>query len=248
MVNTQDLSVDIIVLDDASPSDFVKNICDEFRDRVVYMRNEHNLGISKNFNRAISVSKTDYVQIIGQDDLLTGSMMNVLRGPERFLDNCFGVQAKVECINKYSRRSINFSDLLKKLISPKLNAYHEGDNFQRRILLGNWVYFPAVIWNKNIVNKYTFSSEYKYCMDLEFLLRVSADGYQFFNSSCKGFSYRRHRKSESMSALPSSRLNEEISIIRKYSSGRQRKNLLVRFAILPRANYFISKFIELIQN
>ena len=212
------------------------------------MRNEYNLGISENFNRAISVSKTDYVQIIGQDDLLTGSMMNVLRSSELFLEDCFGVQAKVECINKYSRRSINFSDLSKKLISPKQNACHEGDDFQRRILLGNWVYFPAVIWNKNIIDKYSFSSEYKYCMDLESLLRVSADGYKFFNSSCRGFSYRRHRKSESMSALPSSRLNEEISIIRKYSSGRQLKNVLPRFAILPRGNYFISKFIEFIQN
>jgi GT2 family glycosyltransferase len=235
----------IIVIDDASPSDFVKNICNEFKDRVVYMRNEYNLGISKNFNRAIQVSKTDFVQIIGQDDLLTGSMMSVLPIAAHFPEDCFGVQAKVGSINKNSRKSINFSDLLKKLISPKQNAYLVGDDFQRRILLGNWVYFPAVIWNKNIVDKYSFSSEYKYCMDLEFLLRVSADGFKFLTSSCGGFSYRRHRDSESMSAPPSLRLNEEISIIRRYSSGWQLKNVLIRSAILPRANFLMSKFIEL---
>ncbi len=240
MVSTQEESVIIIVLDDASPTNYVERVCFEFKGRVQYFRNDVNLGISENFNKAVQVSNTEFVQIIGQDDFLTDSMLSVIQSAGKIQNSCFGIHSNVSVINNKSKTSFSFSDITKFILTPRRNALVQCDKLKRSLLFGNWTYFPAIIWRKEVIVNYLFSSNYKYCMDLDYLLKLSQDGLNLFVSTCNGFTYRRHNESASMSA-PRGRLNEELLIIKKFRSRGGITNSIINLGILPRINYFVCR-------
>lgn len=61
---------EMLIMDDCSP-DNTGEVASSFRDpRVKYIRNEHNLGLVKNFNKGIGSSRGKYVWIISADDYL----------------------------------------------------------------------------------------------------------------------------------------------------------------------------------
>jgi glycosyltransferase involved in cell wall biosynthesis len=66
----QIIRVPIIVVDNASSHDRFKDICNKYPNRVKYYRNETNIGMFPNWNRCVKLSETDYVMIVGDDDVL----------------------------------------------------------------------------------------------------------------------------------------------------------------------------------
>ncbi len=72
---------ELLIMDDCSP-DNTAEVAEGIRDkRVIYVRNETNLGIVKNFNKGIELSRGRYVWIISADDCLR--TQNVL---QRYVD------------------------------------------------------------------------------------------------------------------------------------------------------------------
>lgn len=61
---------ELIVIDDGSPDD-TRVIVERFVDpRVVYLRNERNLGPQGNWNRCLEVAQGEYLKLLPHDDLL----------------------------------------------------------------------------------------------------------------------------------------------------------------------------------
>lgn len=61
---------ELIVIDDGSPDD-TRAIVERFVDpRLVYLRNERNLGPQGNWNRCLEVAKGEYFKLLPHDDLL----------------------------------------------------------------------------------------------------------------------------------------------------------------------------------
>lgn len=61
---------EVIIMDDCSP-DHTQNIAASFHDhRIRYVRNDHNLGHLRNYNRGIGISRGKYVWLISADDRL----------------------------------------------------------------------------------------------------------------------------------------------------------------------------------
>jgi glycosyltransferase involved in cell wall biosynthesis len=65
--------IEVLVMDDCSPdhtSEVVSSIHDA---RLVYIRNEHNLGHLRNYNKGIDLARGKYVWLISADDVLRSS-------------------------------------------------------------------------------------------------------------------------------------------------------------------------------
>ena len=61
-----------LILDDASPDPNVSELIKSFRDeRIEYVRNENNMGVSDSFNKALQLIDTPYTIRIDQDDVNT---------------------------------------------------------------------------------------------------------------------------------------------------------------------------------
>ena len=61
-----------MILDDASPDPNVSELIKSFRDeRIEYVRNENNMGVSDSFNKALQLIDTPYTIRIDQDDVNT---------------------------------------------------------------------------------------------------------------------------------------------------------------------------------
>jgi len=67
--------LELLVIDNASTDSteaLAKSFCDR---RLQYFRNDQNIGIIENWNRAIELAKGDYLIILGDDDRLTNSFL-----------------------------------------------------------------------------------------------------------------------------------------------------------------------------
>ena len=246
IIDTNETGVEILVLDDASPTNHIKRVSEQFGSRVSYTRNEKNLGISGNFNRALELANSSFVQIIGQDDMLSGSSLEVLQSLGEDSRKCFAIQLSIKPINQNGKQSKSVSDVVKYLLSPKSNNYYFGSGFRDRLLFANWTYFPGIIWNKDLMGQERFSTDLKFCMDLDLLIRLSHTDGLFYFSNAKIVKYRRHWSSASMSGDPATRLNEELELIKFYSQQTSSKNKFFRIGLISYFNYFVSKIMKLI--
>ena len=241
IVNSQGASVEIIVIDDASPSTFVRNISEKYFPRVSYLRNEKNLGVANNFNKALSTANSLFVQIVGQDDMIINSMVEVIHSANNYAEECFAIHPAVTVIDGLGNSSFGMNEVVKSIIKPHSKMAYSGDTLRRRLLFGNWTYFPSIIWNKKLLPEAPFSDEYKYCMDLDLLLRMCVTDSSLFLSEKKGFHYRRHRDSVSMAAVPKKRFEEEMSVIRKHRRNSINERIFFGLGFLPLLNMCISK-------
>ncbi len=75
---------EVLIMDDCSP-DNTPEVAAEFNDpRVIYIRNEANLGHIRNYNKGIELSRGQYIWLISADDCLR--RQNVLKRYVDFLD------------------------------------------------------------------------------------------------------------------------------------------------------------------
>src|SRR5690606_38074420 len=65
----QTVKCKIIVVDNSSSHDYFEKICKE--KGVTYYRNEMNIGLYANYNRCFYLSKTEYVKILDDDDIIS---------------------------------------------------------------------------------------------------------------------------------------------------------------------------------
>jgi glycosyltransferase involved in cell wall biosynthesis len=241
IVDSQDPSVQIVVIDDASPTTFVQIVAEKYFPRISYLRNEKNLGIANNFNKALSSANSLFVQIVGQDDLIMDSMVKVIQSADNLSEKCFAIHPAVTSVNGLGNPSFGMYEVFKSIIKPDSGRAYSGENLRKRLLLGNWTYFPSIIWNKKLLPEAPFSHELNYCMDLELLLRMCATDSFFFLSDKKGFIYRRHRESVSMGAEPRKRFVEEMNVIRGHRRKTITERLFFGLGSLPFLNMCLSE-------
>ncbi|CAB4335921.1 unannotated protein [freshwater metagenome] len=215
IVKATDESVPITVLDDATPSTHVWDATKPFYDRVVYERNDTNLGIAANFARAFEISTGDFTVIVGSDDRILPNYLpqlqrSLIQHPQATL-----VHPKVRVINELGNTVNPLADRVKAFIQKRFANQQSlnGVELIDRLLVGDWMYFPAIAWRTQEVSRHHWNGRLKTACDLDFLLRLAADKAQFAYSPTVSFEYRRHKYSIS-SALAANgvRLAEELSV------------------------------------
>ena len=197
-VLTQSLSdLELIVIDDGSPDD-TRAIVERFSDsRLIYRRNEHNLGPQGNWNRCLELAKGKYFKLLPHDDLLHPHCLErqvaVLDDdPEEHIALVFcardvlGPDGRVLARRSYpsGNQGLVASD------SVLRSCVRRGTN-----LIGE----PgAVLFRKSLANRIgAFDATDPYVIDLDYWFRLLAHGDAYFIDDCLA-SFRVSRKSWSV--------------------------------------------------
>jgi hypothetical protein len=148
------------------------------------------------------------------------------------------------------------TERVKNLISPNHKSEYStnGLSLVKRLLVGDWFYFPAIIWQTEVLKSYALKSNYKTAVDLDLLLSIALDDERFTMCSESTFEYRRH--SGSVSSLLShneQRVEEELSvhatfIIKAHELGFKQFDLFAKLAMTVRIHALKSGFALLLKN
>lgn len=212
IIRTQEHDLPVFVLDDASPTDDVKNIAQKFRDRITYIRSSANRGVSGSFNAAAELVQTKYLMLVGPDDRLTTSIAESLNNLSIDLSKFDVFQPGVNVIDENGDPFYPLTDRVKTLVSPKSFGEVSGPSLASSLLRGNWTYNPSLIWNVEVLKEFKYDESLKTAMDLDLLLRLSFKGKKLFSFKKTIFEYRRHAEAVSSQNAGIQRLTEELNI------------------------------------
>jgi glycosyltransferase involved in cell wall biosynthesis len=192
------LEVPITVIEDPSAESNIEDLVKEFS-RVQYVKNNQRLGIGGNFNKSIELSTGIFTQICGSDDIFLNNPLADFDHARLSIPEIAVVGLDVEVINKSSEVVKTIPDTVKRRLRPrmgKLNIFQNQKTFSN-LMLGDWLYFPAIFWKTQIIKQIKFDGNFHTAMDLDIFIRLLKDDKKiaFINSKILG--YRRHDQSAS---------------------------------------------------
>jgi glycosyltransferase involved in cell wall biosynthesis len=244
------LEVPITVIEDPSEEADLENVVKDFP-RVEYIRNKARLGIGGNFTNSIKKSTGIFTQICGSDDIFIGNplenLTEVFVGDQKV--SVVGFDVKV--INDKNKEVKALPDVVKKLLRPKIENFVVFSNSKifSNLMLGDWLYFPAILWRTETVKNYEFSGDFHTAMDLDILIRLlNADEKIAFIKS-KVLGYRRHDQSaSSLYAKSIGRFDEEFLCHKNALDIARRKNwktgaILAQLALTVRLHAILQSFL-----
>jgi GT2 family glycosyltransferase len=220
------LEVPITVIEDPSEEADLEELVNEFP-RVEFYRNATRLGIAGNFNQSIKKSTGMFTQICGSDDVFISNPLSDL--PKEFLDDesISTIALDVKIIGNTDFEINALPDLVKKIIRPKINKFRlfENEKIFNNLMVGDWLYFPAILWRTQTLMDLKFSGEFHTAMDLDVLIRLLAKDYKIAFVKNKVLAYRRHNQSaSSLYAKSIGRIDEEIACHRQAKELARIKN------------------------
>ena len=172
--------------------------------RVVYVRNESNLGVSGNFQKCVELAEADHLVLMGCDDLMhenyVARMTELIgRYPEADL-----IQPGVVTIDEGGRPSNPLADRVKRLY--RLNGdggrLYRGEKLATSLIRADWAYFPSLCWRTEQLRGRRFRDDLRITQDLTMILAIVADGGSMVVDDEVCFTYRRHSGSVSAEAGP----------------------------------------------
>ncbi|TDV50986.1 glycosyl transferase family 2 [Actinophytocola oryzae] len=199
----------LTVIDDA-PGDLKSFVAELGHEKVRYLPNERRLGINRNFQRCVDEATADLVMLIGADDrLLPDFVSRVHAAAEQHPDAAlFHTNAIV--IDEHGNPAMPLADRIKRLVSIKGGVVTGGERLAASLLHGNWMYFPSVVFRRDVLRKHGFREGYDIVLDLDLYLRILLDGGRVVLFDRPGIEYRRHAASLSSStAGTGARFDEE---------------------------------------
>ncbi len=209
----------LTVLDDASPDDRAARLVQSIDDaRVRYIRHAMNQGISNTFAHALHLSRGRWTTIMGQDDHLLPNYVTVVRQLAATHPDVTMIQPGVRVIDAQGRSARTMADTTKALLRPRTPRVLRGQRLATSLLLGNWLYFPAIAWETLRARRFGFDPDMRIAMDLDHELRqvLEGAGLAYDNTQC--FEYRRHRSSvSSESAALGARFEEEDALFHAWA-------------------------------
>lgn len=216
----------LVVIDDAypelAPGEWVQALDDR---RVVYRRNEHNLGVSGNFRKSVELVEAPYFTLMGCDDVM---LPNYVARMHRLLaeePTVSYVQPGVDVIDQYGNVVLPLADRVKaKLRSNAVRSRaYSGESLARSLLRGNWTYFPSICWRVDVVRKFGFRADLEVALDLALQLEIVAAGGTIAVDQVPSFRYRRHAESvSSWTANEGSRFVEERTVMNAAADSMRR--------------------------
>jgi Glycosyl transferase family 2 len=181
--------------------------------RIRYHRNERNLGVSANAHHCIQLAERDHFLVLGFDDRVLPNYGRVVaaalaRHPEAAL-----VQPRVRVIDEDGREVLPLPDRIKGWLWPGPGeVVLTGEAAVRSLLRGNWLYTPALCFERRALQRTSHRPGIDVCHDLAFVVDVLLDGGSLVVTDEVCFEYRRHGGSYSMSyARSGARFEQERS-------------------------------------
>ena len=192
------IEVPITVIEDPSPDSNLESLVKEFP-RVQYVKNSQRLGIGGNFNKSIELSTGVFTQICGSDDVLLRNPLTDFNREKLSISEIAVIGLDIEVINKSDQVVKTIPDIVKRILRPRMGklTIFQNKKIFSNLMIGNWLYFPAILWKTEIIKQIKFDGDFHTAMDLDILIRLlNADEKIAFIKS-KALGYRRHSQSAS---------------------------------------------------
>jgi glycosyltransferase involved in cell wall biosynthesis len=204
----------LVVVDDCFPDEAIPDWFEALDDdRVEYHRNEHNLGANRNYMKALHLARADHVVVMGADDLMLPTYLEVVTDTIARYPEAAVVQCGVEVIDAAGDSTRPLVDRVKSRLSLARSApgLHGGEELLISLLRGNWTYFPSLCWRRDRVLAVGFRPDFHVVQDLGLLIDVLQQPEAAMAVTPEVvFQYRRHSGSDSaVKTLSGSRFDEE---------------------------------------
>lgn len=197
--------VRLIVLDDHYPDPSVAAYFAALRDeRVEYIRHPENLGITENYREVVRRAQTEYVTILGCDDLLHPEYLDVVRRTIAAVPTADVIQPGVDIIDEHGEAMLPLVDRVKRALAPRARAgicVLQGQQMAASLMRGDWLYWPSLTFRTETLRRIDFREGLPIIQDLALLMDIAFDGGTLAYNPTLCFSYRRHRASASQKTL-----------------------------------------------
>ena len=237
----------LLVVDDFSPHTNVSRLVADLNDpRIEYVRNASNLGLAKNFQNCLNLVTSDWFVMLGEDDILLPNYMSEMLAVANSQKNCAVIQPLVQIIDENGLGITPRADKVKSRLVQLMkftNSFKGSNNTKESVfsgsqvlpwlLLGNFFYFPTILWKTDVVKRFGFSEDYPIALDLNLLLILTKSDRNFAFCNSVVAKYRRHEKSISnnpLNLLP--RLKEERRLSHDFLRNTQTTRTIRLLAIL----------------
>lgn len=246
----------IFVFDDASTTSHILDTCNKFGQDIQYNRNKTNIGLAGNFQNCINQSTTKYTMIIGSDDrVMPGFEETFLRAVGEWPETSI-LQLGVRAIDENGNVINGLTERIKAIISPvrKMDKNTSGAHLIKRLLIGQWLYFPAIVWRTETLKRYPLNLEYRTAVDLNLILEMALKNEIFTLCSRPVFEYRRHKESvSSQLGRSAARTKEELLVHedfleKAHDEGLSKFDFLARLALTIRLHAVKSGILLLIKD
>ena len=183
----------LLICDD-SPSGEARSMMDSADSRFQYLHDGGRFGMAGNWNRCLDRAETDLVTILHADDeLLPNYAAQMLSGavehPEAAALFC---PARV--IDEQGRTTFSFADTFKWVLAPagRTPKKLHGPRSIAKLLRVNSIMCPTVCYRRSRIGSHRFDPRWRCALDLEFFVRLLADGEEFVGLPEVAYAYRRH--------------------------------------------------------
>jgi glycosyltransferase involved in cell wall biosynthesis len=179
--------MDVVVLDDASRDDTPRVVASFMDDRVKYIRHEQNMGAVNNWNYAIDLAETEYVNVFHGDDRMFPWMIENLVDVLDKNENA-AIAASAQTLIMNSRRAPGKKDATGKI-------YKRGDFAEEFIKRGCYtISAPSITVRKRCLEKsgLRYRPEIGPAADAYFIAEANKEGLDVFLTDAPLVEWRRH--------------------------------------------------------
>jgi glycosyltransferase involved in cell wall biosynthesis len=244
------LNVPITVIEDPSEAVDLESLVKEFP-RVHYVKNQSRLGIGGNFNKAIEISTGIFTQICGSDDIFVGNPLSAFAFQNLDTNEIAALALDVYVINDKGKTFKTIPDEVKRLLRPKLDkvTVFENRKIFSSLMIGDWLYFPSILWKTETLKQTKFDGNFHTAMDLDVFIRLLSNDKKIAFIKSKILGYRRHSQSaSSLYAKSIGRFDEEFLCHKKALEIARRKNwktgaILAQLALTVRLHAIMQSFL-----
>lgn len=196
----------LTVIDDCYPSDVVAPWFEAVGDeRIAYVRNEANLGITENYREAIRRAREPYITILGCDDLMHPNYVETVNRAIALQPDADVIQPGVDIIDEEGRAIRPLVDRVKqRLLAPRRTqglVSLRGEQMATSLIRGDWLYWPSLTFRTDTLKRIDFREGLPIIQDLALLMDIAFAGGTLVYDRTPAFSYRRHGGSASQKTL-----------------------------------------------
>ena len=182
--------------------------------RVRYLANPRRLGINRNFQRCVDEARAELVLILGSDDRLLPDFVGRVREVAAAVPGAALLHTGAVVIGPDGAPQRRLADRVKRWTAPPVRDRRlmAGEQLAVSLLRGNWMYFPSVVFRREVLARHGFRPGYDIVQDLDLYLRIIFDGGVAVLFAEPGIEYRRHGASlSSAQARDGTRFAEELA-------------------------------------
>ena len=215
--------MEIIVVDDCSTKDDPKSVVEEFElGRIIYYKQEHNVGKSANYSKGLSMSTGQFIHLLHGDDTVNIDFYNKIE--TLFNENPKASAAFCRC------NYINSENM----ISGETKSLSEFDgvleNFETQIATWQLIQPPSIVFKREVYETLgTYDLRLKYIEDWEFYVRASIF-YEFAYTPERLANYRIFSENSSSQSIKGGKridtIDQIVAIIDQYLPKSTKEKIL----------------------